>query len=175
MLSRDDIRGLVQQYGSDIIESPGMYIERGHLQHGRVSTFAHSLRVACLAVWLADRLHLMGRVDLPSLIRAGLLHDYFLYDWHDRDDGSHRLHGLTHGRRAMLQAERDFGLNPIERDSIHHHMFPLTPVPPKYMEGYLVNMADKISATAETLSPQRFGWGGAGVAEGNPGRRRHLS
>lgn len=46
--------------------------------------------------------------------------------------------------------------NQIERDSIEHHMFPLTPYPPKYIEGYLVTAADKISATKETLSFDRF-------------------
>ena len=125
-------------------------------QHGVVTTFAHSIRVACLSVWLADRLHLWNRVDLHSLIRAALLHDYFLYDWHDWDNGTHRLHGFTHGETAMRNAIRDFKLNQIERDSIEHHMFPLTPYPPKYIEGYLVTAADKISATKETLSFDRF-------------------
>ena len=32
----------------------------------------------------------------------------------------------------------------------------MTPVPPKYIEGYLVTMADKISATRETFSRDRF-------------------
>ena len=52
----------------------------------------------------------------------------------------------------MRNAIRDFKLNQIERDSIEHHIFPLTPYPPKYIEGYLV----KISATKETLSFDRF-------------------
>ena len=133
-----------------------MAIERVCYQHGVVTTFAHSIRVACLSVWLADRLHLWNRVDLHSLIRAALLHDYFLYDWHDWDNGTHRLHGFTHGETAMCNAIRDFKLNQIERDSIEHHMFPLTPYPPKYIEGYLVTAADKISATKETLSFDRF-------------------
>lgn len=56
-----------------------MQIERVCYQHGVVTTFAHSIRVACLAVWIADRLRLWHRVDLHSLIRAALLHDYFLW------------------------------------------------------------------------------------------------
>ena len=115
-----------------------------------------SIRVACLAVWIADRLHLWHRVDLRSLIRAALLHDYFLYDWHEWDDGVHRMHGFTHGGTAMRNAMRDFRLNRVERDSIENHMFPLTPCPPRYIEGYLVTVADKISATQETLSLDRF-------------------
>ena len=62
----------------------------------------------------------------------------------------------SHGETAMRNAIRDFKLNQIERDSIEHHMFPLTPYPPKYIEGYLVTAADKISATKETLSFDRF-------------------
>ena len=101
---------------------------------------------------MADRLHLWDKVDLHSLICAALLHDYFLYDWHDWDDGAHRLHGFTHGQAALRNAVRDFRLNAIERDSIACHMFPMTPAAELH-RGYLVTMADKISATRETFSP----------------------
>ena len=157
LLTRIQIQRLVHVYGQDILEHDHMRIERNCYQHGTVTTFSHSIRVACLSVWLADRLHLWKRVDLRSLIRAALLHDYFLYDWHDYDGGAHRLHGFTHGGTAMRNAIHDFELNRIECDSIRNHMFPLTPYPPKYIEGYLVTVADKISATKETLSFDRFG------------------
>lgn len=157
MLTRNQIRSLVNEHGHDIIVHDHMqHIERGCYQHGAVTTFAHSIRVACLAVWMADRLHLWDKVDLHSLVRAALLHDYFLYDWHDWDDGAHRLHGFTHGQAALRNAVRDFRLNAIERDSIACHMFPMTLKPPSYIEGYLVTMADKISATRETFSLERF-------------------
>lgn len=156
MLTRNQIRAMVDRHGRDVIDHAHMAIERRCYQHGSVTTFAHSIRVACLAVWLADRLGLWGRVDARSLVRAALLHDYFLYDWHDWDDGEHRLHGFTHGGAALRNAMRDFELNHIERDAIRCHMFPMTPTPPSYAEGYLVTMADKISATRETFSLSRF-------------------
>lgn len=156
MLTRVQIQRLVYKHGREIFEHSHMDIEKRCYQHGAVTTFAHSVRVACLAVWMADRLHLWHRVDLHSLVRAALLHDYFLYDWHDWDNGTHRMHGFTHGGAALRNAVRDFHLNAIERDSIAKHMFPMTPVPPKYIEGYLVTMADKISATRETFSRDRF-------------------
>lgn len=159
LLTRTQIQELVAVHGREVIEHRRMQIERRCFQHGNVSTFAHSIRVACLAVWIADRAHLWRRVDLKSLIRAALLHDYFLYDWHDWDDGEHRLHGFTHGGAALRNALRDFRLNAIERDSIANHMFPMTPTPPRYVEGYLVTIADKLSATRETLSLDRFNKG----------------
>ena len=80
MLTRRQIRMLVHRHGREIIAHENMMIERRCYQHGVVTTFAHSIRVACLAVWMADRLRLWRRVDPRSLIRAALLHDYFLYD-----------------------------------------------------------------------------------------------
>lgn len=156
LLTRTQIQRLVAKHGRDVLEHEHMTIERTCYQHGNVTTFAHSIRVACLAVWMADRAHLWHRVDLGSLIRAALLHDYFLYDWHDWDNGEHRLHGFTHGDAALRNALRDFRLNAIERDSIARHMFPMTPIPPRFLEGYLVTLADKWSATLETCSPDRF-------------------
>mgnify|MGYP002476968658 FL=1 len=156
LLTRTQIRRLVARHGREVIEHRRMQIERCCYQHGNVTTFAHSVRVACLAVWMADCAHLWHRVDLKSLIRAALLHDYFLYDWHDWDNGEHRWHGFTHGHAALINALMDFDLNDIGRNSIENHMFPMTPIPPRYLEGYLVTLADKCSATVETFSFDRF-------------------
>lgn len=65
---------------------------------------------------------------------------------------SHRLHGFSHPWRALENAERDFPLGPIERDTIVRHMFPLTLAPPKYREGALICAADKLCALCETVS-----------------------
>ena len=53
---------------------------------------------------------------------------------------------------ALREAERDFSLNWIERDVIHRHMFPLTPVPPACRESALVCLADKLCAVYETFA-----------------------
>ena len=141
-------------HGGDILKSPGMQIAKENMQHGSVSVFEHSVCVALVCLWLVHRLHL--KVNQRALVRGALLHDYFLYDWHAHDGGRHRMHGFTHGGTAMRNAVRDFHLNRVERDSIENHMFPLTPIPPRYLEGYLVTVADKISATRETVSLERF-------------------
>lgn len=95
-------------------------------------------------------------MNLRSLVRAALLHDYFLYDWHEKDNGSHRLHGFRHPYTAERNARADFELDDIVSNSIRTHMFPLTPIPPKYLEGVIVNIADTLCAIRETLSPSRF-------------------
>ena len=148
----------VLEYGEDLMMSPGMQSEKRYFQHGNTTTFEHSVAVAERAVRLANFFSLGRRVDMRSLVASALLHDYFLYDWHDWDGGEHRMHGFTHGGAALRNALRDFRLNAIERDSIANHMFPMTPTP-RYVEGYLVTVADKLSATRETLSLDRFNKG----------------
>lgn len=86
-----------------------------------------------------------------SLLRGALLHDYFLYDWHDPDP-SHRLHGFRHPFFALARAEEDFELTPRERNIIVRHMFPLVPVPPTCREAWIVCLADKWCALCETVA-----------------------
>lgn len=118
------------------------------LQHGGISVHQHCVSVAYLSCWIAWRLHL--KVEYSSLIRGALLHDYFLYDWHD-ERGGHRLHGFRHPRRALWNAREDFELTPVEANIILRHMFPLTPVPPCYLEGWIVCAADKLCTLWEIL------------------------
>lgn len=142
-------RELIGRHGADILASDGMEIERGCMQHGTTSVFEHSLAVTAQATLIAQALRIP--VAERELVRGSLLHDYFLYDWHVGDP-SHRLHGFRHPGFACANAERDFGINDIERDMIRHHMFPLTPVPPTCREGAILCIADKVVATRETVS-----------------------
>lgn len=117
-------------------------------QHGSTSVYQHSINVAYLSLWLAGRLPL--RTDRRALVRGALLHDYFLYDWHKKDDG-HRWHGFRHGKTAARNAKRDYRLNRLEEYIIARHMFPLTVLPPKSKEGWMVCLADKWCAAEETV------------------------
>lgn len=143
------IEELMLLYGGELLNAPRLQLEKQFLQHGSVSVFEHSVNVACTCLWIALALHL--RVDYASLVKGALLHDYFLYDWHVPDP-SHRLHGFTHPKRASENAARDFGLNAVERDMIRKHMFPLTPIPPRYTESRILCLADKIAAAQETAA-----------------------
>ena len=121
---------------------------------GDVSVYDHVVSVAEQSCRMANALARLGlRVDRDSLVRGALLHDYFLYDWHDPDP-SHRLHGFRHPFFALANAERDFDLTPRERNVIVRHMFPLVPVPPTCREAWIVCVADKACALRETIAPR---------------------
>lgn len=71
-------------------------LTREFIQHGDVTVYTHVTSVARASLSFAERLGRVGiSVDRLSLLRGALLHDYFLYDWHDPDP-SHRLHGFRH-------------------------------------------------------------------------------
>ena len=119
-----------------------------YIQHGTVSVYEHCLSVTRCSCHIARLLRIP--IDRRSLIRGALLHDYFLYDWHEKD-GDHRLHGFHHPARALKNAREDFDLTNVESNIILRHMFPLVPVPPTFREGWIVCLADKVCATKETL------------------------
>lgn len=122
--------------------------EKKSTQHGTTSVYAHSVHVAALADALAEKWKL--NVDRRALVRGALLHDYFLYDWHEKE-GGHRLHGFRHPYTALKNAENDFDLSDKERNIILRHMFPLVPIPPGCMESWLVCLCDKYCALEETM------------------------
>lgn len=117
-------------------------------QHGDTECLAHTLAVVYCALGIAR--HLNIKVSKRELIRGGILHDYFLYDWHDGRP-ERRIHGFTHPGLALKNAEQDFVLTQRERDIIKKHMFPLTIVPPMYKEAWLICLADKVCAVKESV------------------------
>jgi len=120
---------------------------RKYIQHGDKSTYDHCLSVAYTAFLLNRRLHIGAGEE--SLVKASLLHDYFLYDWHNKGD---RLHGYHHPRIACENAQRDFDLTEKEKAMILSHMWPLTLMHiPTSREGWLISMADKICSCREIM------------------------
>ncbi|MGN0383221.1 MAG: HD domain-containing protein [Eubacterium sp.] len=119
-----------------------------YIQHGTTTVLEHSVAVAFVSCQIADTFNVS--VDKEKLIRGAFLHDYFLYDWHEKDS-SHRWHGFTHPYAAYKNAVREYNIGAIEKNIIKRHMFPLTPIPPVYSESVIVCLADKICSIYEIL------------------------
>lgn len=136
-----------------LLANPDVRRMGNYCQHGSVSCLDHCVAVARTSFWLSRRLGVP--VETRSLLRGAMLHDFFLYDWHQPHDG-HGLHGFTHPGTALRNASACFRLRPREQDIIAKHMWPLTVVPPRCREAYLVCLADKLCALKETLCRRRF-------------------
>jgi uncharacterized protein len=124
------------------------------MQHGTTTVRKHCINVAHVALFLTTKFGI--EVDEEAMIRGCLLHDYFLYDWHD-DVAWHRFHGYHHARTSLITACRDFPMNRTEKQIIFRHMFPLNISRfPNSREVALVCIADKICATMETIHRKRY-------------------
>ena len=89
------------------------------------------------------------KTDEEVLVRAALLHDYYLYDWHDHGD---HLHGYHHPFIAAENAARDFHVSDKEQECIRTHMWPLNiKRPPASKEAAIICIADKLCSLDETL------------------------
>jgi len=126
----------------DILKNRVFQSMAGFRHHGEISCLAHTLQVGEIVYSTARRWNL----DYISATRGALLHDFYLYDWHIDSPG---LHGLKHARIALENAGQFFDLNEIEQNAILRHMWPLTPIPPRYPESLLVSLADKVSSYRE--------------------------
>ena len=122
---------------------------KNFIQHGNTSVYTHVISVAKKSIEIAEKYNL--KVDMDSMIRGALLHDYFLYDWHD-GKRERWIHGFTHPMKAYKNAKSEINLNRLERDIIIKHMFPLTILPPRYLESWIVTYSDKYVSAVETLS-----------------------
>lgn len=64
------------------LENAGRLNEtKNYIQQGSISVYAHCVNVARMSVRIAKWLPI--QVNMDALVIGALLHDYFLYDWHD--------------------------------------------------------------------------------------------
>ncbi|HEX3040255.1 MAG TPA: HD domain-containing protein [Caproiciproducens sp.] len=146
-LSKEEAQ-FFQNCASELLKCGDVQLMSNFIQHANVSTLEHSVSVAYYSYLACRKLNL--DVDYRNMIRGALLHDFFLYDWHLKSDRK-GLHGFTHPKTALENAEEHFSLNDMERDIIIKHMWPLTLTPPKYREALIVSLSDKFCSLIETL------------------------
>ena len=140
---------LFQKVCDEFIEQEPFTQMKNYKQHGFTTTYDHCISVSYYGYYFARRLHIP--CDDVSLIRGALLHDLFLYDWHEKDR-THRWHGFYHSKKAHDNATTFFDLNEIEKNIILTHMWPLTfRSYPKKREAIIICMVDKFISILETL------------------------
>lgn len=134
----------------DLSLDPPLQQMKLYPHHGQVSTYDHCMHVAMFSYELVRRLRL--DINLDTLLTGAMLHDFYLYDWHARDGGTHRLHGLRHPYTAAVNARRYYAVSDDVAHVIESHMWPLTLTRiPKTAEAWIVCTADKWVSVRETL------------------------
>ena len=131
---------------SDLIHNEAVRSMEKFIQHSDITCLEHNIYVSYKSYLICRRLG----IDYQSAARGGLLHDFFLYDWHITKP-KNGLHGFTHPYTALENANKFFCLNKIEKDIIEKHMWPLTARLPKYKESFIVLFVDKYCSLMEII------------------------
>ena len=110
----------------------------------------HSINVSYISWAIAKRLGW----DARTAARAGLLHDFFLYGYGEKDKRSFsQCMAFDHPKTAAKNSSEHFDITEKERLAILSHMFPLGPLPTS-REAWLISFTDKICATTELFQVQ---------------------
>jgi uncharacterized protein len=112
-------------------------------QHFGTTRLMHSLNVSYLSWLMASRFGW----DTSVAARAGLLHDFCLYDFKEKlPKGT--FQAFHHPKIAARTSGERFKLHEKERQAILSHMFPLGPLP-QSKEAWLISLTDKLCAITE--------------------------
>ena len=114
--------------------------------HHQDSVYEHSLRVAWTAYKMAKRIQLYKKINIQNVVIGALLHDFYLKPWRENKNPIlWKKHGFIHGSIAAMNSYQFFPdlMNIRIENAIKRHMFPLTVIPPRYIEGWIITMADK--------------------------------
>ena len=137
----------------DIIRTEKFQSMKKYKHHIKQSVYNHSIKVSYMCYRFYKK-HNMRNISLNEFVRGALLHDYYLYDWHDKN---HKLHGFTHSKVAYNNAINHYpDLTKIESDMIRRHMFPLTLIPPKTKGGWIICIYDKLAAISDYFGKNKF-------------------
>lgn len=116
--------------------------------HALISAYTHSIRVVHKCIDLVNRYHL--KVNFDDLLLGALLHDFYLYDFHEHTSFKN---GLIHPSKAAENAKKYFNVNKHVYKMINSHMFPLLFWKiPTSREAWVLTIADKLVATRELFT-----------------------
>ncbi|MCR5272846.1 MAG: HD domain-containing protein [Lachnospiraceae bacterium] len=153
-VDKHEINDEIERIGKDILASD--IFKRSFLQdhHFSSSVGEHQIHVARMSYFLAEVFEKAGAsVDKEKLVKAALCHDLgILGRDHRFKSGPDCIH--SHPLNSVEEAKLLIDdIDDVICDTIATHMWPLTFRRPKYIEGYIITLADKISAVQETTFP----------------------
>ncbi len=117
------------------ITHPAVLKLKDSYHHRDKTRLMHVVEVAYISFLIAKKMSL----DVSATVKGAMLHDLFYYDW--LREGP-RLHGFRHPKISLENAKKFFTLSKKEEDIIKKHMWPLTPIPPLYLESLVVSLVD---------------------------------
>ena len=127
-------------------------------EHMNSTVASHSLAVAVLSLRLCDMIEKFGvRPNRQRMVEASLCHDLSLYEFRSRHGfKTHFIKAWVHPVESAKLSKRLFNIDDKTASIIRRHMWPACVLPPMDLEGWIINVADKVSAVAELFKLEFF-------------------
>lgn len=139
-----------------ILENEEFKKRKEFSHHGSITVYDHSIAVSKLAYKIAK----LTKRDYRVAAISGLLHDFYYEPWQGNYKSKKILekHGFVHAKEASENSKIHFPeyMNKKIENTILRHMFPLNKIPPRYIEGWIVNLADKCVSCEVIFHPSFF-------------------
>ena len=140
----------ISKYGEDILSSRELEEANAQKHHLWSTVGEHSLRVTASSLMICyalRKLHIP--TNIPVVVIAALCHDLGILGREKKYANEVQCCQRHPGDsvlafRALTEEE-----DPLVEDAIAHHMWPLTFLPPRHREGFILTLADKISSCME--------------------------
>ena len=148
---RDDVRALILKYGREIIDSEQFRETFKQTHHLSTTVGDHTLGVTAEAVKICLRHGWTDDETLKNVVTACLCHDLGIIGRHEKFENN--LQCLIWHPRHSVDKYTEVTGEKNERviDAISCHMFPLKMRAPKYKEGWILVLADKLAAAKEKI------------------------
>lgn len=106
---------------SDILQISEFYELKDYFQHFSYTRFDHCVNVSYYSYLICKKFGWNAR----SVARAGLVHDFYLYDWKSEQPMEGR-HSNVHPQMALAMTKKYIQVDEIMEDAILNHMWPMS-------------------------------------------------
>ncbi len=150
----EDVKVTIIKYGRNILCSDAFQATFEQNHHFKTTVGDHTLGVTAEAVKICLRHNVTDEKTLSNVVASCLCHDLSLSGREDKYQNNFET--LIYHPEHSAQAYMDLTGEEDERvlNAIRSHMFPLKPQLPKYKEGWILTLADKISSSMDILKIQ---------------------
>ena len=144
---------LIRKYGEDVLRSEEFRKGKKQIHHKYTTVANHTLYVTDMALQFSKCMKVVPflKINDKVLVQAGLCHDLGIIGRDKKFHNNMECYKCHSGESVPITKRIYPDVDVKTLDAIACHMFPLTPIPPKSPEGFLLIAADKYCSVAERV------------------------
>ena len=148
---KQEVKDIIIKYGSQILCSEEFQASFEQTHHYKTTVGDHTLGVTAEAVKFCLRHGMTDEKTLSNVVTSCLCHDIGIIgrDEKFRNNLDTMIRHPGHSAQAYMDLTGEDNKRVL--NAIRSHMFPLKPILPRYREGWILTLADKVSASQDIL------------------------